>query len=232
MTTEAKPKRRTKAEQRAESLEQILDAAEYLFADHGLHGVTLKDVAKRVGVHTSLLHYYFDDKKALFDTVVARRAPVTVKRRMDALDAYERDCGGKPTVEGALHAFLDSDLDLFSQADEGWRRYGQLGALMSNAAVGGAELMDFHFDEVVLRLIGVLKRALPDCPEEDLFWGYHFVSGALMLTLGRTGRIDRLSGGLCTSDDFDAVKQRMASFMAAGFMGICEQRARERAAHG
>ena len=228
-TTDPKPKRRTKAEQRAESLEQILDAAEYLFADHGLHGVTLKDVAKRVGVHTSLLHYYFDDKKALFDTVVARRAPVTVKRRMDALDAYEREAAGKPTVEGALHAFLDPDLELFSQPDEGWRRYGQLGALMSNARQGGAELMDTHFDEVVLRLIGLLRQALPDCAEEDLFWGYHFVTGALMLTYARTGRIDRLSGGLCKSDDFDAVKARMASFMASGFIGVCEQRARERA---
>jgi hypothetical protein len=42
-----------------------------------------------------------------------------------------------------------------------------------------------------------------------------------MLTLARTGRIDRLSGGLCKSEDFAAVKERMASFMAAGFLEIC-----------
>jgi hypothetical protein len=42
-----------------------------------------------------------------------------------------------------------------------------------------------------------------------------------MLTLGRTGRIDRLSGGLCRSDDFEAAKARMAKFMAAGFMAFC-----------
>jgi hypothetical protein len=93
---------------------------------------------------------------------------------------------------------------------------------MSNSAEGGAELMNKHFDPVVLRLIELLRKALPDCPDEDLFWGYHFVTGALMLTLGRTGRIDRLSGGLCKSDDFDAIKQRMARFMAAGFLEICE----------
>src|SRR4051812_44882309 len=127
-TKEAKPRRRTKAEQRAESLEQILDAAEYLFAEHGLYGVTLKDVAKRVGVHTSLLHYYFADKKALFDAVVARRAPITIQGRMDALAAYEQKAAGKPTVEGALRAYLDTDLDLYNQPDEGWRRYGALGA--------------------------------------------------------------------------------------------------------
>lgn len=217
-----KPRRRpTKAEQRAESMEQILDAAEYLFSKHGLHGVTLQDVAKRVGVHHTLLNYYFQDKKTLFSAVSGRRAAVTVERRMKALDEYDSATGGKPTVEGALRAFLDTDLDLYIEGGEGWLNYAALGALMSNSAEGGAELMNRYFDPVVLRLIGLLRKALPDCPDEDLFWGYHFTTGALMLTLGRTGRIDRLSGGLCKSDDFTAIKQRMASFMAAGFLEIC-----------
>jgi hypothetical protein len=41
-----------------------------------------------------------------------------------------------------------------------------------------------------------------------------------MNTLARTGRIDRLSGGLCHSDDFPAVKKRIAKFMAAGFLAL------------
>ena len=214
-------RRPTKAEQRAETMEQILDAAEYLFSRHGMHGVTLKDVAKRVGVHHTLLNYYFEDKNRLFATVSARRASVTVERRMKALDAYDAATKGKPTVEGALRAFLDTDLDLYVEGGEGWMNYARLGALMSNSAEGGAELMNKNFDPVVLRLIELLRKALPDCADEDLFWGYHFVTGALMLTLAPTGRIDRLSGGLCKSDDFDAVKQRMATFMAAGFTSIC-----------
>jgi len=219
----ARQKRPTKAEQRAEMTEQILDAAEHLFSRNGLHGVTLKDVAHRVGVHHTLLNYYFNDKKTLFDAVMARRAAVTSGRRMQALDDYEAASGGKPTVEGALHAFLDTDLDLYIQGGENWKNYGALSALASTTPYG-AELMDQHFDPVVLRLIELLKKALPDCAEEDIFWGYHFVTGALMLTLARTGRIDRLSGGLCRSDDYDAVKARMASFMAAGFRSICKRR--------
>lgn len=64
MPKDVKPKRRrpSKAEQRAETMEQILDAAEALFSKHGLYGVTLKDVAGTVGVHHSLLNYYFEDK--------------------------------------------------------------------------------------------------------------------------------------------------------------------------
>ncbi|WP_338057423.1 TetR/AcrR family transcriptional regulator [Sphingomonas corticis] len=211
----------TKAEQRAETMEQILDEAEYLFSRHGLHGVTLKDVAKRVGVHHTLLNYYFTDKKALFDAVFARRAVVTSERRMRALDEYDAATGGRPTVEGALHAFLDTDLDLYIEGGEGWKNYGALGALVANTPEWGAELMDEHFDPVVLRLIDLLKKALPDCAEADIYWGYHFVTGALMMTLARTGRIDQLSHGLCRSDDFAAVKARMARFMAAGFRQVC-----------
>jgi AcrR family transcriptional regulator len=223
VTQTATPVRRSrKAEQRAETMEQILDAAEDLFSKHGLYGVTLKDVAKQVGVHHTLLNYYFADKKALFDAVFARRAVVTSERRMRALEAYEAEAGDHPTVEGALRAFLDTDLDTYIEGGEGWKNYAKLGAQVANTPEWGAELMDAHFDPVVLRLIVLLKKALPGCAEQNIFWGYHFVTGALMLTLARTGRIDKLSGGLAHSDDFVAVKERMASFMAAGFLAICK----------
>ncbi|WGM40690.1 hypothetical protein AMEJIAPC_03637 [Caulobacter sp. NIBR1757] len=216
------PRRSTKAEQRAESMEQILDAAELLFSKHGLYGVTLKDVAKAVGVHHTLLNYYFEDKKKLFDAVFARRAGVTIDARMKALNDYDASTD-RPTVEGALHAFLDTDLDLYIKGGEGWRNYGALGALVSNTPEGSM-LMDEHFDRVVLRLVDILEKAMPGCSREDIFWGYHFVTGALMLTLARTGRIDRLSSGLCSSEDFEAIKLRIATFMAAGFQAICKDR--------
>lgn len=237
MPQDKKARRRSvsKAERRAETTEQILDAAEYLFSRHGLHGVTLKDVANRIGVHHTLINYYFSDKQQLFDAVFGRRAEVTSALRMKALDDYEREAGDKPTVEGALHAFLDTDLDLYITGGEGWKNYAALGAQVANTPEWGAEMMDQHFDPVVLRLIGLLRRALPDSAEEDIFWGYHFVTGALMLTLARTGRIDKLSGGLCKSDDFVAVKQRMVTFMSAGLLAICERAkprgARARARH-
>lgn len=227
MPTATRPPRR-KAEQRAEMLEHLLDAAEELFSRHGLHGVTVRDIAEKVGVHKSLVHYYFTDKQEVFDKVLARRAPVTSGRRMEALDAYEASVKGKPTVEGALRAFLDTDLDTYSTGGEGWRYFGALSAQINNTPAWGAEIMDRLYDPVVLRLIGLLRQAMPDSPEEDLFWGYQFVTGALTLSLARTGRINHLSDGLCDSDDFEAIKERMAAFMAYGFIGVCERRKAER----
>lgn len=222
----AKPKRagakssaRTKAEQRAETSEKILDAAEELFSKHGMYGVALRDVAKHVGIHESLVKYYFKDKANLVHEVTTRRAHVTIDRRMKALEDYERKSKGKPTVVGALRAFIDTDLDLYYEGGEGWMNYAAFGAQISNTPEG-ATLMASQFDPVVLKLISVLKQALPDYSDEEIFWGYDFVTGALMHALGRTGRIDRLSGGLCHSDDFPAVKKRFAKFMAAGFKAL------------
>ena len=99
---------------------------------------------------------------------------------------------------------------------EGWRNYAAFCAQLANTPEGAA-MFDRHFDPVVLRLIAILRKAMPDIAEEDIFWGYHFVTGSLMHSLARSGRLDRLSGGLCKSGDFDAVKARMADFMAAGF---------------
>ncbi len=210
----------TRAEQRAETLERLLDAAEYLFSKHGLNGVTLGDVAQKVGVHTTLMHYYFTDKRRLFEAVFARRAGTSSSRRLDALNRYERECGGSPTVEGALRAFLDTDLDLYISGGEGWRNAAAFASQVSNSAEGAA-MMDLHFDPLVLKLIGILRKALPDCSEADIFWGYDFMSGAFMHVLGRTGRIDRLSNGVCESEDYAAVKERLATFMAAGFIALC-----------
>jgi len=220
----AKKKRVSKKEQRDKSLGEILDAAEFLFSMRGLYGVSFRDVAARAGVHSSLLGYYFDSKQALFEAVFARRADMHTRIRMEALDRYEAEAAGNYTVEGALHAFLDTDLNSYIEGGEQARNYGAFGAQVSTTPEWGAALMDRHFDPLVRRLIGILKKALPDCPEEDLFWGYHFVSAALMLTIAQTGRIDRLSDGLCRSDDLEAVKARITTFMAAGFIAICRER--------
>jgi AcrR family transcriptional regulator len=211
--------RRTQAVRRAEMREHILDAAEHLFSQNGLHGVAMRDVAQRAGVHPSLLHYYFDDKRGLFEAVFARRADVSIARRMEALERYAAQAGDAPTVEGALHAFLDTDLDLYIEGGTAWMNWGAFGARVSTTPEG-AELFDLYFDPLVLKLIAILERALPETPRERIFWGYQFVTGALMNTLARTGRIDRLSGGLCRSDDFASVRRWMAGFMAAGFLSL------------
>ena len=84
--------------------------------------------------------------------------------------------------------------------------------------------MTQHFDRLGERFIAVMREALPRCPPREIYWGYQFLTGALTLTFAETGRIDLLSSGLCHSSDYQAVKDRMAPFIAAGFRKICVQK--------
>jgi len=211
-----------KARVREASIERILDAAEQLFAEFGYHGVTLKDVAARVGVSSTLIHYHFNGKESLFEAVWARRAPISARNRLEAMRRYAAEVGDKITVEGALHAWIDTDLDVQIHDTEQWVAFGKISAQANSAAGWGAEKMSKYFNPVVLALIDLLKQAMPDCDEETIFWGYHFVSGAMTHNMARTGRLDELSHGLCSSDDFVSIRRHMARFMAAGFQAICQ----------
>jgi hypothetical protein len=81
--------------------------------------------------------------------------------------------------------------------------------------------MTQYFDPLVERLIAALREALPDCPLREIYWGYQFLTGALTITFAETGRIDKLSGGLCKSSDLDSVHERLPPYIAAGFRAIC-----------
>jgi hypothetical protein len=111
------------------------------------------------------------------------------------------------------------------RASAGWKSYFALIAQINNSPEFGGVLMTKTFDTVVQRFIEAIRRALPDCDERDLYWAYHFLSGALTLTFAETGRIDKLSGGLCKASDLDSVHERLVPFCAAGFRALCERSA-------
>lgn len=200
----------------------ILDSAEALFCQHGFHGVTVREVAREAGVDAALLNYYFESKRGLFDAVFLRRAEIVNANRLLSMARYEEEAA-TPSVEGALQAFFEPVLHLWEKGGPGWKNYLRLVALVNSTPSWGGETMTLFFDPVVRKLIELLRRALPEARDEDLYWSYHFVSGALSHSFAETGRIDHLSGGLCRSADVPAVRQRMAPFLAVGFAELARR---------
>lgn len=202
----------------------ILDAAEALFSRHGFYGVTVRQVASEAGVDTALIHYYFGAKRELFDSVFARRAEILNDTRIAALRAYATTHAGRMTPEGIIEAFIDPLIERSLTNDEGWKNYFRLVALVNNTPAWGGETMHRFFDPVVRELVEALKQALPDAELRDLYWGYQFLTGAMMLTLSETGRIDQLSDGLCRSTDLEAVRARLYAWCAAGLAEVVRRR--------
>ena len=211
---------KAQAKQSGETRDLILDAAEDLFSKHGFYGVTIREVAREAGVDTALIHYYFGAKRELFDAVFTRRAKIWNDERVAAMDRYAASAGEAMTLEGLLDAFLRPPFEWSLKGGPGWKHYAALVAQSNANPMFGGETMARYFDPTVWRLIELIACLLPEASKADLYWGYHNLSGALTLTLGETGRLDRLSGGLCRSGDLESACAYMVRFAAAGFRAV------------
>ena len=217
--------RRKKARKKAGARpgkDRILDAAERLFARHGFYGVSVRDITEAADVDVALVSYHFGGKRELFAAVFQRRAEELNPERLAMLENVRRSAlPGTPTLEQIVYAFTYPLLERSARGGPGWKSYFALLAQVNNSPEWGPVLMTKHFDPLVEKFIAVLREALPGCEAREIYWGYQFLTGALTLTFAETGRLDRLSGGLCKSSDLDSVHERLAPFVAAGFHALC-----------
>src|SRR5882757_2611307 len=88
--------------------QQILQAAKRLFQVHGLHKVTMDDVAKAIGKGRSSLYYYYKSKDEIFDAVIG----IEIN---EMLTAIARAVEQVPTVEQKINAFCVTKLKLLRE---------------------------------------------------------------------------------------------------------------------
>ena len=126
--------------------EQVVAAAERLFAERGVEAVSLREVGKAAASrNTAVAHYHFGGKEGLIRAIVARRAPLA--RELPGLDRrrfrHRRDLLVQLVV-GALAARASaeaSDLpDLGTRADfTGDLLEAAVGLMLAPAGPGGRD---------------------------------------------------------------------------------------------
>jgi len=210
--------------------ERILDAAELLFAAKGFHAVSVRDITGAASVDVALVNYHFGSKQQLFEAVFMRRAEVLNVERLRKLEmVLDRAYPKAPSVENIIDAFTHPLLDRSNRGSAGWKAWFAIIAQVNNSKDLGSLIMTRFFDPVVQSFIRALQLAMPNCDKRDLYWSYHFLSGALTLTFAETGRIDNLSQGICRATDLDSVHERLVPFISAGFRAVCDKSKRKSA---
>lgn len=204
---------------RSSSREEILDAAEEVFAAHGYAGASMRAIAEAAGVAQALLHYHFRNKEGLFEAMFLRRAGAINRIRLARLDAML--ARGPASVEDIIEALLRPALETGDEPKRGGVRFAALIIELTTAdAAWQRELMARAYDSMAGRFIDALMSALPSLDRASATWGYLFVVGAALTQMPATGRAGRLSRGTADDSDTDAMLARAVQFAAAGLRAL------------
>lgn len=213
-----------KAKSDDHTIQRIRDEAARLFAERGIDGVTMRVLAERAGTNLAAVSYHFGGKENLAVEVFRDVARRSARYRMTGLDAVERrasDSGQPPRVEDIVAVFVDAYLGMDEPRD---------GILLSHfvlkhrAAPNGwthAVVKD-ELDHMAQRFIQMLGQAAPKLSASEVHWRYHMMVGATVLTLsdrGPSNRINRISGGLCSTDDTADLRDALIRFLTNAFSG-------------
>jgi AcrR family transcriptional regulator len=190
--------------------QRILDTAERLIAQHGYAATSLRHIIAEAGVNLAAIHYHFGSKEELLDEIIHRKiGPVNAERKA-RLDRVALEAGEGPVaVEKVLEAFL---MPMAEAADRSPEFVPLLGRLMAEGLLPA--VIRKHFEVVVTQVVAVLRRALPDLPEEEFAWRMHFMSGALAHTMCGAGHFPKFA---FPEGSFHSRIGRLVTFLSAGF---------------
>src|SRR5450755_3801907 len=76
--------------------DRILDAAERLFAQHGIEATSLRIITREAGVNLAAVNYHFQSKEALLHAGIARRLDPLTHRGLALLDRCEEAAENGP----------------------------------------------------------------------------------------------------------------------------------------
>ncbi|WP_315970647.1 helix-turn-helix domain-containing protein [Nonomuraea sp. C10] len=130
---------RTRSAQAAWRREQLLDAALRVFADKGVDGATVKDVAQAAEVTPGLLYRYFESKEAMVETLLSERGFLPRLRELrtqhhdtrpaavvltELLEAFDRLLADNAELMAVFFSAAQARVPLATLAGEGRRLIG------------------------------------------------------------------------------------------------------------
>lgn len=196
----------------------ILVAAERLFAQHGYHGVSIRDIAAEAEVPIALVGYHYGAKHELYEAIFESWQPMLDTRLQNLADAL----ASRPAAERldrVLEAFVAPVLAL-QQHEEG-RYYAQMAARdLAAPAPEANRIHQRYFDPLAHAFIDALCRLHPRASRGQVAWCYQFMLGALLHFL-TDRRVERLSNGENRAAD-PAAQAELLRFIGAGFRAVLE----------
>ena len=212
------PARRVSAPPPPDRRLAILLAAEKLFATHGFHGVSIRDIAQEAGVPLALVGYYYGAKHELYHAVF-QSWQGSIDQRRERLRAAMATPEAPDALEQALDAFIAPVVALHAHPEGRW--YARMAArdLAAPTPESDRAAREF-FDPMAHHFIDAVQALYPRRTRGEVTWCYQFMLGAMLHFLSDV-RVERLSRGQNKAAD-PARKNTLLTFVAAGFRAVLQ----------
>lgn len=208
------------------SWDRLIDAAEHLFAQKGYEAATTREIAALSGDTLGTLSYHFKTKDVLLREVVKRRFDEMNDLRREMYNEFRRKRGGAlPELEEAITAIVLPLIRLGLTGNQGWENYITLICrLMYVSTEDQKKLMPKLLDPLGVELLGWLTATRPQSAHPNLAYAYQFMIGCMLdsVVQAKMDRLKRISGGICSARDFEAVSERLIPFVVAGTKAILD----------
>lgn len=199
--------------------EQIVEAAEKIFAERGFQAMTLRTVTKAAEVNLAAVNYHFGSKTNLMRAVIQRRIePVNAERfrRLEALTTAHA-----PDPVPLQQIFEALFLPLFEQAagteDNDLIFMQMIGRALTEPADFMRKMHKEFFAALSKRFLSELKRTCPHLTEEKLQLRYYLSVSTMLGTIIEQVRLETISDGKLSGKDLDQVCRELTAFVVAGF---------------
>jgi AcrR family transcriptional regulator len=213
------PPRAAREEQPDRKL-NILLAAEKLFAQHGYHGVSIRDIAAEAGVPLALVGYYYGAKSELYVAIFESWQPM-IEDRLRQLEAALAESTPSKRLDRLLEAFVAPVLALQQHPQGRW--YARMAARDLSAPTPEADAVyRRYFDPMAHAFIDALCGIFPGATRGQVAWCYQFMLGALLHFM-TDQRVERLSKGENRATD-PAARGQLLTFIGAGLRGVLGKR--------
>ena len=158
--------------------DKLLDAAEQLFAHHGVHAASIRDITSAAQSNLASINYHFGSKQNLVRAVLHRRAQPINAERFRLLDEVEANYAeSAPPLDRILRAFLAPAIPLLQTHPHALCFVGRL---LTEHDPALRTMIDEEFHPVLSRFTTAIHRALPGFTQEQVLLSLRFTVGAML----------------------------------------------------
>jgi len=195
--------------------DSLLDAAERLFAIHGVDGASVRDITAEAGANLASVNYHFGGKDVLLREVLLRRVRRLIDERNRLLLVAVEAAGKKPpTVRSVMNAFIFPTVHMAAE-------YPHFAKLLARVQFEGmfqvvGEMVERTFHNSLQSFVEQLKRALPKLTPEEIRLRLVFSVGSFAFVVMNTKTICAAVKITPVSEDPAGLADRLVDFCTAG----------------